>query len=87
MVDENTYTETCACCIVDTERSLYVDLKAAINYTADHLKEHSAVFEKVNVVYRHPRTATKKTYCVNLSALCQGGSFLQGGADENNAQH
>ena len=49
MVDEN--TGTCACCIVDTERSMYVDLKAAIYYKVDHLKEHIAVLEKVSVVY------------------------------------
>ena len=51
MVDENAYTGTCACCIVDTERSMYVDLKAAIYYKVDHLKEHIAVLEKVSVVY------------------------------------
>ena len=51
MVDENTYTGTCVCCIVDTERSMYVDLKAAIYYKVDHLKEHIAVLEKVSVVY------------------------------------
>ena len=31
MVDETTPTGVCACCIVDTERSLCTDLKAANN--------------------------------------------------------
>ena len=104
MVDENTYIGTCACCIVDTERSMYVDLKAAINYKVDHLKEHIAVLEKVSVVYStgffikvSPELITLasshcnvkgKTYYMNLSApFCHGGSSLQGGADENDAQH
>ena len=51
MVGENTYTATCACCIVDTERSLCMDLKAAIIYEVNYLEEHIAVLEKMSVVY------------------------------------
>ena len=88
MVDENTYTGTCACCIVDTERSMYVDLKAAIYYKVDHLKEHIAELEKVSVVYStgffikvSPELTTLasshcnekgKTYCMKT---CQDGSL------------
>ena len=36
---------------MDTERSMYVDLKAAINCQVVHLKEHIAVLEKVSVIY------------------------------------
>ena len=77
-------TGTCACCIVDTERSMYVDLKAAINCKVVHLKEHIAVLEKVSVVYStgffikvSPELITlasshynkkDETYCTNLSA-------------------
>eukprot|EP00450_Noctiluca_scintillans_P004816 CAMPEP_0194502548 /NCGR_PEP_ID=MMETSP0253-20130528/26108_1 /TAXON_ID=2966 /ORGANISM="Noctiluca scintillans" /LENGTH=474 /DNA_ID=CAMNT_0039344711 /DNA_START=40 /DNA_END=1464 /DNA_ORIENTATION=- len=84
MVDENTPTGTCACCIVDTERSLCTDLKAANNYKVDHLKEHIAVLEKAKVVYSAGFFITVspesielasshcnekgKTYCMNLSA-------------------
>ena len=76
--------DTCACCIVDTERSMYVDLKAEIYYKVDHLKEHIAVLEKVSVVCStgffikvSPELITLasslcnekgKTYCMNLSA-------------------
>ena len=84
MVDETTPTGVCACCIVDTERSLCTDLKAANNYKVDHLKEHLAVLEKAKVVYSAGFFVTVspesieiasshckeqgKMYCMNLSA-------------------
>jgi adenosine kinase len=53
MIDEKTPTGTCACCILDKERSLVTNLSAANNYKVDHLKEadNMAVLEKAKVVY------------------------------------
>ena len=71
MVDENTFSGTCACCIVDTERSMYVDLKAAINYKVDHLKEHIAVLEKVNHLKEHIAVLEK------VSVVFRKGFFIK----------
>jgi len=84
LVDETTPTGVCACCIVDKERSLCTDLKAANNYKVDHLKENMSVLEAATVVYSAGFFVTvspesmelasshcnqaNKTYCLNLSA-------------------
>eukprot|EP00928_Gymnodinium_smaydae_P072385 TRINITY_DN55759_c0_g1_i1.p1 TRINITY_DN55759_c0_g1~~TRINITY_DN55759_c0_g1_i1.p1 ORF type:complete len:499 (-),score=113.90 TRINITY_DN55759_c0_g1_i1:143-1522(-) len=53
MIDETTPTGTCACCIMDKERSLVTNLSAANNYKVSHLKEpaNMAILEKAKVVY------------------------------------
>jgi len=80
MVDEGVPTGTCACCILDKERSLVTNLSAANNYKVDHLKENMAILDKAKVVYsagffmtvcgEAMEIACKKdsTYCLNLSA-------------------
>jgi len=80
MIDESTATGTCACCILDKERSLVTNLSAANNYKVDHLKENMAILEKAKVVYsagffmtvcgEAMEIACKQdsTYCLNLSA-------------------
>merc|ERR1712050_478138 len=52
-VDESTPTGTCACCILDKERSLVTNLAAANNYKVSHLNqsEHMAILERAKVVY------------------------------------
>lgn len=80
MVDEGVATGTCACCILDKERSLVTNLSAANNYKVDHLKDNMAILEKAKVVYSAGFFMTvcpdameiackqKSTYCLNLSA-------------------
>jgi len=80
MIDESTPTGTCACCILDKERSLVTNLSAANNYKVEHLKENMAILDKAKVVYSAGffmtvcpdamEIACKKdsTYCLNLSA-------------------
>eukprot|EP00931_Biecheleriopsis_adriatica_P031026 TRINITY_DN1822_c0_g1_i1.p1 TRINITY_DN1822_c0_g1~~TRINITY_DN1822_c0_g1_i1.p1 ORF type:complete len:478 (+),score=137.91 TRINITY_DN1822_c0_g1_i1:81-1514(+) len=80
MVNESTPTGTCACCILDKERSLVTELGAANTYKVTHLKENMAILEKAKVVYSAGFFMTvcpdameiackqDSIYCLNLSA-------------------
>merc|ERR1719160_316253 len=53
MEDPSTPTGTCACLIVDKERSLCTNLAAANNYKIDHVKqpENWKIVEQAKIIY------------------------------------
>lgn len=78
-IDEKVATGTCACCIMDKERSLIANLAAANKYTDAHFKENCIpVAKRARVIYSagYFLTVSPATIMMAAKITCETGAMF-----------
>jgi len=78
-IDEKVPTGTCACCIMDKERSLIANLAAANEYSEEHFQANcAAIAKRARIIYSagYFLTVSPKTIMMAAKITCETGAIF-----------